>query len=200
MSAHTTASTPERLWWARTLLVLGRPSPVFVAIRDDSAEDAGARQEPVLAIVIVAGIAVVLSSSFAGGLLDDRELDALDLAVWAFLGGALEGFAAYFLLGGLVYLGATFAGSVWTYRQARHVLAFAAVPLALSLPVWAATLGVAESDSVEVVRAIVLGWAALLLVVGLRAVHAWSWGRALAAAALPLAVPALAVARGYGLV
>lgn len=191
-------ATSERLWWARTLLVLGRPAPVFVAIRDDSADDAGARQEPVLAIVLLAGIAGVLSTTFAGGVLDDRGLDALDLAVWAFLGGALEGFAVYFLVGGLVYLGSIAAGSAWTYRQARHVLAFAAVPFALSLPVWAASLAVEESASFEVVRAAVLGWAAALLVVGVRAVHEWSWGRALGAAALPLLVPALALARAYG--
>ena len=192
--------SPERVWWSRALLVLGRPAPVFVAMRDDSPEDAGARQEPVLAIVIAAGIAVVLSTSFAGGLLDDRELGVLDVAVWAFLGGSLEGFAAYFLLGGLVYLGSTFAGSVWTYRQARHVLAFAAVPLALSLPVWAVALAVDAGGSAQIARTAVVTWAAALLVVGVRAVHAWSWRRALAASALPLVVPLLALARAYGLV
>lgn len=159
-----------------------------------------------LAIVLLAGVAGVLSTSFAGGLLDDRQLDALDVAIWAFLGGAVEGFALYFLLGALVYLGAIFAGSALSYRQARHVLAFAAVPIAASIVVWAVRIGAYGEDAFrsggeapfEVVEAVLVAWAAALLVIGIRAVHAWSWGRALAAAALPLAVPALALARAHG--
>ena len=34
-------------------------------------------------------------------------------------------------------------------------------------------------------------WAAVLLVVGVRAVHGWTWARALAACALALAAPVL---------
>ena len=36
-------------------------------------------------------------------------------------------------------------------------------------------------------------WSALLLVVGVRSVHGWSWGRSLATVALAGAVPALVV-------
>jgi hypothetical protein len=35
-----------------------------------------------------------------------------------------------------------------------------------------------------------VAWAACLLVVGVRAVHGWSWGRAAAAALAPLALAA----------
>lgn len=184
------------MWWARTLLVLRRPVAVFEALRDDSREEAQARQEPVLAIVLLAGIAGVLSTTLAGEL----ELDALEWALWAFLGGGLEGFALYFVLGGVVYIGGAAAGSTWSYRQARHVLAYAVVPLALSLPVWAVAAASGDSVAFDVVRTLVVAWAASLLVLALRVLHAWPWTRALGAAALPLLPPALALARSYGMV
>ena len=49
-----------RDWWLRALLVLQRPRPVFVALRDDSKESVSDRAEPVLAIVLLAGIAALL--------------------------------------------------------------------------------------------------------------------------------------------
>ncbi len=184
----------ERLWWSRAGLVLFRPVAVFEELRDDSDGQSQARQEPVVAIVVLAGVAGVLAG------LDGHavDLDAVDLAVWTFLGGALEGFALYFLLGALVYVGGAAAGSAWRYRHARHLLAFAVVPLAASLPVWAVRLALdADFDPVLVA---VLAWCSGLLVVGLRTLHAWPWGRTLAAAALPLLVPVLVLARTYGVV
>lgn len=196
---NVAAASPERLWWARTALILVRPIEVFTALRDDSRQEAQARQEPVLAIVLLAGISGVLSTTFAGTLVEDEGLDALDVALWAFLGGGLEGFALYFVVGALVYAGGAAAGSTWSYRHARHLLAYAVVPLALSFPVWAVRLA-AESDAFEIARTVVLGWAVALLVLGVRVLHAWPWPRSLAAAALPLVVPGLALARAYGLV
>ena len=38
------------------------------------------------------------------------------------------------------------AGSLGTYRRARHILAFAAVPLALSLSVWPVRLAIYGTD------------------------------------------------------
>lgn len=188
----------ERLWWARAGLVLVRPVEVFEELRDDSTEESQARQEPVVAIVVLAGIAGVLATSFAGTLIDEQGLDPLDVALWAFLGGALEGFALYFVVGAIVFVGGAAAGSTWRYRHARHLLAYSVVPLAASLPVWAAELGTDGGLGFEVVRALVIAWAAALLVVGLRTLHAWPWGRTLAAAALPLLVPALILARAQG--
>src|SRR5206468_3984467 len=52
-----------RDWWIRTLLVLQAPRPVFVALRDDSRESASERAEPVLLVVILAGIASVLATT-----------------------------------------------------------------------------------------------------------------------------------------
>jgi hypothetical protein len=190
------APSAERLWWARTALVLVRPIEVFTALRDDSRQEAQARQEPVLAIVLLAGISGVLATTLA----EDLDLDGLDLFVWAFLGGGLEGFALYFVVGALVYAGGAAAGSTWSYRHARHVLAYAVVPIVLSLPVWATRLAVEPSEAFDTARTAFVAWAAALLVLGVRVLHAWPWPRSLAAAALPLIVPALALARAYGFV
>ena|ERR671918_532759 len=188
----------ERLWWSRAGLVLLRPVAVFEELRDDSPEEVQARQEPVVAIVVVAGIAGVLATSFAGTLIDDEGLDPLDVALWAFLGGALEGFALYFVLGALVFAGGFASGSAWRYRHARHLLAYSAMPLAVSLPLWAVELGTEGGFGFDLVRTLVIAWASVLLVVGVRTLHAWTWQRALAASALPLLVPALVLARAFG--
>ncbi|MBD0338855.1 MAG: YIP1 family protein [Thermoleophilia bacterium] len=189
----------ERLWWTRAGLVLVRPIPVFEELRDDSHEEAQARQEPVVAIVVLAGIAGVLATTFAGTLVEDEGLDEVEVALWAFLGGALEGFTLYFVVGALVFAGGWAVGSTWRYRHARHLLAYSVVPLAASLPIWALALAAEEGGGLDLVRALVLVWASALLVVGLRTLHAWSWRRTLAAAALPLVVPALVLARVHGL-
>ena len=194
-----TAQPSERLWWSRALLVLAQPVAVYEELRDDSAEESQARQEPVMAIVALAGIAGVLSTSFAGTLVDEERLDAVDLTLWAFLGGALEGFALYFLFGAVVYAGGAAAGSTWRYRHARHVLAYAVVPLAVSLPVWVVELASDGRPGFAVVRALLVCWCAALLVVGMRTLHAWSWRRTLGGAALPLLVPALILARAHGI-
>jgi hypothetical protein len=197
-------------WWARTLLVLQRPASVFAALRTDDDED---REEPLLAIVLLAGIAGVLSSNAASRILDDFEIDGLVLAVWAFIAGGLYGVVGYFVLGALVYLGARLAGAAMSYRRARHVLGFAAVPLALSLLVWPVRLAIYGEDAFtsggddsgiggsvfEGIELAVLLWSVALLVVGLRAYNAWSWPRAAAATSPVLAVTAIALGRAFGL-
>lgn len=205
--------TSERLWWLRALLVLQAPRPVFAALRDDSDDAAEARQEPLVAIVFLAGIAGVLSTSIAGRLLDDPAFDGVVVLVWAIVGGGFYGLAAYFLVGALVHLGTSLLGSLGSYRRARHLLGFAAVPIALSLLVWPVRLALHGSDAFRSgathdpsgedvfigVQAGFVAWALVLLVVGVRTVHGWSWPRALAAAALPAALPALAFASAFGL-
>jgi hypothetical protein len=190
-------------WWLRTLLVLQRPRPVFAALRDDSREAAADRAEPVLLIVLLAGIATILVSPTAAHLNDDGTFDPLLIAVWAFVVGSLNGLFAYFVLGAVLHAGVKALGSRGSYRRTRHVLAFAAVPIALSLAVWPVKLAVYGGDWFRtggrdtgaggaVFDLIELGfflWAAVLLVVGVRAVHAWTWARAGAACALAVAVP-----------
>lgn len=202
----------NRGWWLRALLVLQSPRPVFAALRDQSREAAEARAEPILTLVWLAGIAGVLASNVAARLLDDIEIDAIVVAVWAFVGGGFYGFAVYFLVGALVHVGSRLFGGRGSYRRARHVLAFAAAPLVLSLLVWPLRLAVHGSDVFrtggddtgaashlfEGVELAALAWAAALLVVGTRTVHGWTWPRAVAAVALPLLVPALALARAHG--
>ncbi len=47
----------EREWWLRLVAVLTRPRIVFLALRNDDEEDVQARQEPILLVVLLAGIA-----------------------------------------------------------------------------------------------------------------------------------------------
>jgi hypothetical protein len=193
-----------RDWWLRTLLVLQRPRPVFVALRDTSKESLGDRAEPVLAIVILAGVAAVLSTSTASHLMDPPEpYDAVLVPIWAFIAGGLYGTFLYFALGALVYGGAKALGSQGTYRRARHVLAFAAVPIVLSLVLWPVKLAVFGADVFRsggsdagaggrLFTALMLAltaWAVALLVVGVRSVHGWRWGRALAASVPAVVLP-----------
>ncbi len=196
-----------RDWWLRTFLVLQRPRPVFVALRDDSKESLADRSEPVLAIVLLAGIAGVLSTPTAGRLLEDKDYDGLLVAVWAFIAGGIYGTFGYFAVGALLYAGGKALGSQGTYRRARHVLAFACVPIALSLVLWPIKLAVfgedvfrrggsdsgAGGDVFAVLGSLFVAWAVVLLVTGVRTVHGWSWARAALACALALAGSAVAL-------
>ena len=125
-------SADERVWLARAVSVLWQPRVVFAGLRDDSDETARARSEAVLALVLLAGISGVLWTPVAGTILNDVTLDWLDVAIWAFLGGGFYAIALYFI-GGLIVQWLARAGGWISYRQARHLLAFAAAPVALSL-------------------------------------------------------------------
>ena len=214
MSARAPAARKgglDKEWWLRTLAVFQSPRSTFAALRDESPEQAEAREEPVLALALLAGIAGVLATPTVGDLLDNRERDSVVVAVLLFLAGALYGAATYWVGGGAVYLGVRAAGATGSYRQARHLLAFAAAPLVLSLVVlWPLRLAVYGGDPFReggadetgtaryVFEAAELGaflWAAVLLVVGIRTVHAWPLVRSLGALVLAvLALLALGVA------
>jgi hypothetical protein len=198
--------TRQREWWLRALVVFQSPMPIFAAIRDDSNEAAQARQEPILAIVLLAGMAGVLSTTVAGRLLDPDDVDAVIVAVWTFLGGAIYAAFVYWLGGLLLHGAGAILGSTGTYRRARHVLGFAAAPLALSLLlVWPVRLAVYGGDVFRsggddtgagdaLFEALALGfglWAVALVVSGTRAVNGWPWPRALACVALAVSPVAL---------
>ena len=191
----------EKQWWLRTLAVFQSPRSVFAALRDDSEDDVSARQEPILALVLLAGVAAILAwSPTTGRLLDDPRVDGVLVAVLTFLGGGLYGVATYWIGGAALYLGARGAGSKGTYRRARHVLGFAAAPLVLSLlVVWPLRLAVYGDDVFRtggadatgagrwVFKGLELGflaWAVALLVVGVRSVERWTPLRALGAVML----------------
>ena len=167
-----TSVSEDKAWLLRALLVLQSPRAVFTAMRDDSDEPARARQEPITALVLLAGIAAVLWTPVASTLLDDPARDGLVVAVWAFIGGGIYGIVGYWLAGALVYGTARAAGSEGSYRRARHVVAFAAIAL------------------------VALGWSLVLLAVGVRTVHRWSWARTLAVVAALYGVSGAAL---YGL-
>ena len=172
----------ERVWLLRAVLMLVRPRKVLEGLRNDSEPAARARSEAVLALVWLAGIAGVLWTPVAGTILNDVTLDWVDVTIWAFFGGGLYGAAVYFA-GGLVLYGLTRAAGGVTYRQARHLLAFASAPVALSLflvlPVRFAVYGedVLRQGGADhgtgntlfvAIEAAFVAWAVWLLVMGLR--------------------------------
>lgn len=193
----------ERQWWLRTLAVLLDPKPVFVSLREDEKEDQEARQEPLLLIVLLAGIAGVLATRRFGRLFDDPAIDGPALvSVVVFCAGGVYAFAGYFGLGGAVYLGARGLGSLGTYRRARQVLGFACVPLAASIVLLPLRLALFGGDAfasggsddgtagtvVAVVQLAFVAWTVSLLLLGVRTVHGWTWARAAAALGLVAAV------------
>jgi hypothetical protein len=198
-------SSPQRDWWRRTLQVLRDPRPVFAALREEGDDDTSARAEPVLAVVILAGVALALSSSSAAHLMDDPAYDALLVAVWAFIAGGITGFFLYWVGGLLVWLGLLSRGAQMPFQRARQLLGFACVPLAVSLVLWAPRLALFAGDNFRYAGsdrgtgAAVFGWLEVacglwsltLLVVGAQAVTRWRWRRTSEAVVVAAFVPAL---------
>jgi hypothetical protein len=197
----TPQETFDREWWLRTLAVFQAPRAVFAALRNESPEDIEARQEPVLALVLLAGMAGVLLAPSTGRLLDESIVDnsMAVVAVLVFVTGGLYGAATYWLGGGALYVGLRGAGSTGSYLRARHILAFAAAPLVIGLIfVWPVRIAVYGSDlfrsggaddgTGNVVFEAILGaigfWAFGLLVYGISVVERWSLVRALVAVGL----------------
>jgi hypothetical protein len=214
VSAEAQTGSLDRDWWLRLALVVQTPRTVFAWLRDDSDDAAAARQEPVLLVGFLAGLAGVLSTNAIGHALDDFGLDGVDLAVSVFLAGLIYGLAGYFAFGALVYLGEQLAGSLSSYRRSRHLLAFACAPLALSIAVWPVRLALYGEDNFrsggsdsgsggsvfEGIEVAVVIWCIALLALGIKQANGWTWPRALAATAVPALVPAAALARAYGLI
>lgn len=211
MVSEGIADTPsgfERSWWLRVPAVLVAPRAVFAALRDESAPEVDARQEPLNAIIGLAGIAGVLATPVARTLLNNPGTTPIVVAVWAFLGGLAYAVGVYWLGGGLLYGAARRFGGLGSYLRARSVLALASAPLALSLfTLWPARIlmygqnlfrtgGYDYGRGDEIFGALVytsFAWCAVLVVIGVRSVHGWSWGRTLAAVALASALPGLLV-------
>jgi len=208
VEAPTAQASPQKQWWLRALAIFQSPRPVFAALRDESKRDMEAREEPVLAIILLAGISGILMASGSGRLLDEDLVDdsAAVLAVLVFLSGAIYGVASYWIGGAALYVGMRGAGSRGSYRRARHVLAFAALPLVLGLVVvWPIRLAVYGLDSFrsggsdagagnllfELASVAFALWALGLLVYGISVVERWRLMRA--AVSLALAVLAVLV-------
>jgi hypothetical protein len=198
----------ERSWWLRAPAVLVAPRAVFASLRDESEAEVDARQEPLTAIIGLAGIAGVLATSVARSILNDPGTTPIIVAVWAFLGGLAYAVGVYWLGGGLLYGAARRFGGLGSYLRARSVIALSSAPLALALfTVWPARIlmygqnlfrtgGYDYGRGDEIFGALIylaFAWCAVLLVVGIRSVHGWSWGRSLATVALAAALPTLLV-------
>lgn len=191
----------ERDWWLRALAVLVSPRAVFAWFRSDSPAHADARAEPVLALVLLAGIAAILSLDATGSLLDwpgaGRDpLDPTVLPVVIFVEGSLYGVVAYWLGGLAFHLGLRGAGAEGSFRRARHLLAYAAMPLLLGLVlVWPVKLALYGLDAFrtdasdfgagarvfEGLSLAFVAWSVVLLVVAVRTVFRWSVVRAVGA-------------------
>jgi hypothetical protein len=113
------------------------------------------------------------------------------VTVLTFVGGGLYGTAAYWLAGGALGISLRGLGGDGQYRRTRHLLAFAAVPLVLSIAVTLVEAGLYGGDAFRtggedegaggtvfaVLRGALFVWAGGLLVVGIRVVERFSWAR-----------------------
>jgi hypothetical protein len=207
VEAHEELSA-ERAWWLRVPATLLSPSSVFFALREDDPDDVAARSEPLLLVILLAGIASVLATPTASDLLDSPDYDGTLVAIWAFIAGGLYGVVGYFVVGFALYFGVRLLGSLGDFRRARQTVGFALVPLALSLlvllPLRLALYGgdtfraggTDEGTGETALLAVQLAFAAWslgLLVLGVRITHGWSWLRALAATAAAAALLAAIV-------
>lgn len=199
----------ERNWWLRAAAVLVAPRAVFVSLRDESPDAVEARQEPISAFAGLAGVAGVLGTPVARHLLNDPSVSVVLIPVWAFLGGAVYALAMYWLGGALLFGAARRLGSLGSWRRSRQVLGLASAPLALSLlTLWPARIAVYGTDLFRTggddygrgdavfgaLYVAFVAWSVWLLLVGVRAVHGWTWARAAATVALACAFPALLIA------
>ncbi len=198
----------ERNWWLRAPAVLVAPRAVFVSLRDDSDAAFEGRTEALTALAGLAGISAVLATPVARSLLNDGSISASLIPVWAFFGGAIYALAFYWIGGGLLFGAARRLGGLGSYRRARHLLTLSSAPLALALvTLWPARIAVYGQDLFRtggndwgpgdrIFGGFVYGtfaWSALLLLIGVRTVHGWTWARSLATVALAASIPALIV-------
>ena len=201
MSARTetpeTQDAVERAWWGRLPQLITSPRAFFSELRDESREAADARQEPLLAVSVLAGFAMFLALATLEppyGRFD--SLSGLNLTLETILGGMIVALSNVWLGGVLVYLGARGLGATSGYRLARHITGFATAPFVLSLvlvvPVRVGLYGMslfrvgggdegAGGDVFIGIDAALLVWTIALVLIGIRETQRWPWQRALGA-------------------
>jgi hypothetical protein len=180
----------SREWWRRVPRIVTAPRPVFAALAETDDVDVDARAEPVLALTILGGMAAMLLAP-GWNVMDDWTVDWLVVAVVTFIGALFYGAAGYFLLGLALWLGAKAVGVEAPFKIARQVVAFAALPLVLSLVVvlptilvgygedWFRSGGADDAgDGRTIVTAIGLAfvaWSLVLVGIGLRTTFRLPW-------------------------
>lgn len=184
------ADVAMRRWWHLLPLLVTDPVRVFEALREDDEDDVAARQEPILAIVLLAGMAGAVITPTWGTLLDESTIDGLVAVVLTFIGGGAAGAVAYAIIGLALWVGIRGAGSLEPARLARQAAGLAALPIALSLfltvPVALVAFGGdffrsgGSDDGVGHGVVVALGlvfvaWSVALLVVGLRVAVRLPW-------------------------
>jgi len=203
------ASRLERNWWLRAPVVLLAPRAVFVALRDESEDEVDRRQEALTALIGLAGISAMLGTPVSRTLLDDSSFSPALIPVWAFVGGVFYALAVYWAGGGLLFGAARRLGGLGTFRRARSLIALASAPLALALfTLWPLRLAIYGEEYFRTagdkdwgpgdrvfggLLYATFGWSVLLLLIGVRAVHGWSWARSTAAVALAASLPTVLV-------
>jgi hypothetical protein len=207
------SSALERNWWLRAPAVLVAPRAVFASLRDDSEQAIEARQEPITAMIGLAGIGAVLASPTFRHVLNDGDVSLVLVPVLAFISGAFYAVAVYWLGGGLLYGAARRLGGLGSYHRARHLVALSTAPLALTLfTLWPLRILIYGENLFRTggddwgpgdrtfggLLYFAFAWSAILLLIGVRTVHGWTWGRSLATVALAVALPALIVAAYAG--
>jgi hypothetical protein len=185
-------------WWLRTLHVAQSPRAIFAELHDDSRDAAEDRQDQIAAVAFLVGVALTVMSSAASTFADDPARRGIVIPVWLFVAGVFVALLNYWLGGGALYVALELLKGRTSYRQARHLLALAAVPVALSLVLLPVRLALYGDDifrsggsdggagadiftGLEVAFGV---WALGLLAVGVRTLNGWGWARAVAAVAV----------------
>jgi hypothetical protein len=151
----------------------------------------------------------VLTSPSFRRILNDPSVSLVLVPVLAFIAGVLYAVATYWLGGGLLFAAARRLGGLGSYRRARQTLSLASAPLALALlTFWPVRIAIYGRDLFRtggddygrgdaIFGGIFLGlvaWSLILLVIGVRTTHGWTWARAAGTVALAAVLPALIVA------
>jgi hypothetical protein len=207
VSTHVEAERrDESAWWLRALLVPQAPVPVFTALRADSREAAEDRQEPLSLAAYLNGLALTVLSPTAASFADDPVRRGIAIPAWLFIAGLFVAVINFWVGGGALYLALNLLGGKSSYRQARHLLALAGIPIVFSLVLLPVRLalygddifrtGGADGGSARwIFTALALAfaaWSVGLLLVGIRTLERWSWSRSAAAMGAFLALVVLA--------
>jgi hypothetical protein len=202
VSGQTTIDALEREWWARLPRVFYAPAGVFAGLRDESDEAGDARQEPLTALVFLAGIAMFIGLFALEQPYEHlRELSALTLTVEMIFGGAAVALTNFWLGGAVVYLGMRGFGAETGYRLGRHLAGLATAPFLLVLlfavPFRLGLYGMdvfraggtdtgAGRDVFVTIDGIALAWTLGLALIGIRQTQRWSWARSAGALGVAL--------------